>query len=109
MLGLKCRTFSIDLLGYGFSDKPDPRCAPVCRRLGTKLAQVLAPLTGRRGGRQFPPNELYCFETWAAQVLDFIREKVQAPAFLVCNSVGGAHPWLPGHVADRHACRSSSG
>ncbi|KAK9821095.1 hypothetical protein WJX81_001836 [Elliptochloris bilobata] len=63
VLGLKCRTFSIDLLGYGYADKPDPR--------------------------QFPPNKLYCFENWAAQVLDFVREKVEAPAFLICNSVGG--------------------
>jgi len=25
ILGLKCRTFAVDLLGYGYSDKPSPR------------------------------------------------------------------------------------
>ena len=28
VLGKQHRTFAIDLLGYGFSDKPDPRQAP---------------------------------------------------------------------------------
>jgi pimeloyl-ACP methyl ester carboxylesterase len=42
VLGQKYRAYSIDLLGYGFSDKPDPR------------------------GRE--KNELYCFETWARQI-----------------------------------------
>lgn len=92
VLGLKCRTYSLDLLGYGWSDKPDPRCAgagrpsaPACARLGR--AQHSAGVLHRR---LFPRNELYCFETWAAQVLGFVREVVGAPAFLICNSVGGA-------------------
>lgn len=42
VLGQKYRTYSIDLLGYGFSDKPDPRSRET--------------------------NELYCFETWARQI-----------------------------------------
>lgn len=67
--------------------------------LGVKFAQPVVALTRHRSGRQFPPNELYCFETWAAQVLDFIQEKVQAPAFLICNSVGGALPCLCRHAA----------
>ena len=25
VLGLKCRAYAIDLLGYGYSDKPSPR------------------------------------------------------------------------------------
>ena len=25
VLGLKCRTFAVDLLGYGYSDKPSPK------------------------------------------------------------------------------------
>lgn len=42
VLGSKYRAYSIDLLGYGFSDKPSPR--------------------------NYPPNFLYCFETWARQI-----------------------------------------
>ena len=36
------RVFAIDLLGYGFSDKPSPN--------------------------GFPPNTLYCFPVWGQQV-----------------------------------------
>lgn len=36
------RVFAIDLLGYGFSDKPDPRTAE--------------------------PNSIYCFPRWGEQV-----------------------------------------
>lgn len=57
------RVFSIDLLGYGYSDKPDPR--------------------------ELPRNALYNFETWGRQVVDFLDQVVQGPASLVCNSVGG--------------------
>lgn len=57
------RVYAIDLLGYGYSDKPDPR--------------------------QQAANTLYTFETWAHQVLDFCDEIVQDSAFLICNSVGG--------------------
>ncbi|CAL8471802.1 g11344 [Coccomyxa elongata] len=63
VLGLKCRAFAIDLLGYGYSDKPDPR------ELGV--------------------NKLYSFETWAQQALDFLDAAVAEPAFVICNSVGG--------------------
>ncbi|KAK9905695.1 hypothetical protein WJX75_004737 [Coccomyxa subellipsoidea] len=63
ILGLKCRAFSIDLLGYGYSDKPDPR------NLGV--------------------NKLYSFETWAQQALDFLDVSAGEPAFIICNSVGG--------------------
>jgi hypothetical protein len=63
-----------------------PSATPACARLG--WAQRSADALARR--RLFPRNELYCFETWAAQVLDFVREVVGAPAFLICNSVGGA-------------------
>lgn len=57
------RVYAIDLLGYGFSDKPDPRA--------------------------LPPNTLYTFETWGRQVLDFLSDVVNDRAFLICNSVGG--------------------
>ncbi|CAM6104500.1 unnamed protein product [Calypogeia fissa] len=57
------RVYAIDLLGYGYSDKPDPR--------------------------NQAPNTLYTFETWAHQVLDFCDEIVKDSVFLICNSVGG--------------------
>jgi pimeloyl-ACP methyl ester carboxylesterase len=57
--------YAIDLLGYGYSDKPDPR------------------------GQA--PNSLYTFETWGQQVLDFCDEIVNDSAFLICNSVGGIY------------------
>ncbi|MCO5562532.1 hypothetical protein L7F22_016159 [Adiantum nelumboides] len=57
------RVFAIDLLGYGYSDKPSPSAAP--------------------------PNSIYNFENWANQVLAFRAEIVKDRAFLICNSVGG--------------------
>lgn len=55
---------AIDLLGYGFSDKPDPRNHPV--------------------------NSIYNFETWSQQIQDFITEKINGqPTLVTCNSVGG--------------------
>jgi len=56
-------TFALDLLGYGYSDKPDPRKLPV--------------------------NALYNFEEWGRQVADFVKNEIKEPTFLVCNSVGG--------------------
>ncbi|KAG1680822.1 hypothetical protein FOA52_008155 [Chlamydomonas sp. UWO 241] len=57
------RAFAIDLLGYGYSDKPDPRAVP--------------------------HNTIYCFPVWGEQLVDFINEVVGSPATLSCNSVGG--------------------
>ncbi|CAN0380461.1 unnamed protein product, partial [Ectocarpus sp. 8 AP-2014] len=56
--------YAIDLLGYGFSSKPDP-----------------GPWEER--------NSIYCFETWSEQLRDFATEVVGRPVFMVCNSVGG--------------------
>jgi len=53
------RVFAIDLIGFGLSHKPTPG-------IGIE----------------------YTFETWAALVLDFCREVVGEPAFLVANSIG---------------------
>ena len=64
-LGTKHRVYSLDLLGYGYSSKPDPRDLEV--------------------------NSLYNFDTWSDQILDFAKE-VAGPdekVFLTCNSVGG--------------------
>lgn len=63
MLGQTCRVFAIDLLGYGYSDKPDPRSAA--------------------------PNSIYNFENWGQQALDFLDQVVGGPAVVVTNSVGG--------------------
>ncbi|KAG7671598.1 hypothetical protein Ndes2526B_g09240 [Nannochloris sp. 'desiccata'] len=62
-LSSTCNAYAIDLLGYGFSDKPDPR--------------------------KFPVNTIYNFENWGRQIRDFIREKIGQPTILTCNSVGG--------------------
>lgn len=73
-LGQRFRAFSIDLLGYGFSDKPDPR--------------------------QAPPNSIYNFDNWGQQLVDFTEQVIGAPAYISCNSVGGARSGLlmAGHV-----------
>ncbi|CAN0927309.1 Pheophytinase, chloroplastic, partial [Linum grandiflorum] len=57
------RVYAIDLIGYGFSDKPDPR--------------------------GFGDVSFYTFQTWATQVNDFCIEVVNDEAFFICNSIGG--------------------
>ena len=57
------RVYAIDLLGYGYSDKPNPMLRE--------------------------QNEIYCFETWGKQIEDFLDEVVGTPAYVACNSVGG--------------------
>ncbi|CAH9108781.1 unnamed protein product [Cuscuta europaea] len=56
------RVFSIDLIGYGYSDKPNPR-------------EFVDPF--------------YTFETWASQLNDFCNDVVSDKAFFICNSIGG--------------------
>lgn len=57
------KAYALDLLGYGYSDKPNPR--------------------------KYPVNDLYNFDTWSAQVSCFIEEVIKEPCVLVCNSIGG--------------------
>ncbi|KAL5563638.1 hypothetical protein UlMin_033385, partial [Ulmus minor] len=52
------RVYSIDLIGYGYSDKPNP-----C---------------------QFGDTTFYTFETWATQLNEFCKNE----AFFICNSIG---------------------
>lgn len=59
VLGETCRCYAIDLIGFGASAKPTP-------------GQAIA----------------YTFETWGQLVIDFCREVVGEPAFLVGNSIG---------------------
>ncbi|PON98058.1 Alpha/beta hydrolase fold [Trema orientale] len=63
VLGKSHRVYSIDLIGYGYSDKPNPR--------------------------QFGDTSFYTFETWATQLNDFCKEVVEDEAFFICNSIGG--------------------
>lgn len=63
ILGQEHRVYAIDLIGYGYSDKPNPQ------NLDTK--------------------SFYTFETWASQLNDFCMEVVKDKAFFICNSIGG--------------------
>ncbi|GLJ05148.1 hypothetical protein SUGI_0012100 [Cryptomeria japonica] len=72
------RVYAIDLLGYGYSDKPNPR--------------------------DFPVNSLYTFEKWAKQVNDFCQDIVKDQAFFVCNSIGGI-VGLQAALMERNICR----
>lgn len=64
IIGQSCTVYAIDLLGYGYSSKPSPKSRP--------------------------PNAIYNFENWSAQIRDFIEEKMGGhPTALICNSVGG--------------------
>ncbi|KAG6605837.1 pheophytinase, chloroplastic [Cucurbita moschata] len=56
------RVYAVDLIGYGYSDKPNP------------------DLVG---------ESFYTFETWASQLNDFCVDVVQDEAFFICNSIGG--------------------
>uniref|UniRef100_A0A0D9X0P8 AB hydrolase-1 domain-containing protein n=1 Tax=Leersia perrieri TaxID=77586 RepID=A0A0D9X0P8_9ORYZ len=62
VLALKNRVYAIDLIGYGYSDKPNPR------ELG---------------------ESFYTFETWGEQLNTFCTEVVKSEAFFICNSIGG--------------------
>eukprot|EP00262_Sarcandra_glabra_P007375 TRINITY_DN2011_c0_g1_i2.p1 TRINITY_DN2011_c0_g1~~TRINITY_DN2011_c0_g1_i2.p1 ORF type:complete len:351 (-),score=34.30 TRINITY_DN2011_c0_g1_i2:72-1124(-) len=57
------KVYSIDLIGYGYSDKPNPR--------------------------KFKVNSFYTFETWATQLNEFCVDVVKDEAFFICNSIGG--------------------
>jgi len=57
------RVYSIDLIGYGYSDKPNPR--------------------------QIGDDSFYTFDTWAAQLNEFCLDVVKDEAFFICNSIGG--------------------
>nr|GFA33207.1 pheophytinase, chloroplastic isoform X2 [Tanacetum cinerariifolium] len=72
------RVFSIDLIGYGYSDKPNPR--------------------------ELGDSPFYTFETWGSQLNDFCREVVKDEAFFICNSIGGL-VGLQAAVADPTICK----
>ena len=64
VLAETCRVYALDLIGFGGSAKPQP-----------------GPLDP---GVQIE----YTMETWGQQVVDFCREVVGGPAFLIGNSIG---------------------
>ncbi|KAH7861848.1 hypothetical protein Vadar_031699 [Vaccinium darrowii] len=78
VLGHSHRVFSIDLIGYGYSDKPDPR--------------------------DFEVNSFYTFETWATQLNEFCVDVVKDKAFFICNSIGGV-VGLQAAVMEPEICR----
>ncbi|KAJ8760019.1 hypothetical protein K2173_010875 [Erythroxylum novogranatense] len=57
------KVYAIDLIGYGYSDKPNPR--------------------------ELEDNPFYTFETWGTQLNDFCVDVVKNEAFFICNSIGG--------------------
>ncbi|KAK0604479.1 hypothetical protein LWI29_016028 [Acer saccharum] len=63
VLATSHRVYSIDLIGYGYSDKPNPR--------------------------DFCDKPFYTFETWGAQLNEFCKDVVKDQAFFICNSIGG--------------------
>ncbi|CAA6659080.1 unnamed protein product [Spirodela intermedia] len=77
-LGKSHRVFSIDLIGYGYSGKPNPRDIGV--------------------------DTFYTFETWGSQVNDFCSNVVKEEAFFICNSIGGL-VGLQAAVMDPQMCR----
>lgn len=58
VLATETRVYAIDLIGFGASAKP------------------------------LPGKISYTFETWGKQIVDFCREVIGGPAFLVGNSIG---------------------
>ncbi|MBA0786860.1 hypothetical protein Gotri_027759, partial [Gossypium trilobum] len=71
------RVYAIDLIGYGYSDKPNPR------EVG---------------------DSFYIFETWGSQLNDFCSSVVKDKAFFICNSIGGL-VGLQAAVAKPEICR----
>ncbi|KDP42095.1 hypothetical protein JCGZ_01883 [Jatropha curcas] len=72
------RVYAIDLIGYGYSDKPNPR--------------------------DFEDNSFYTFETWGTILNDFCVNVIKDKAFFVCNSIGGL-VGLQAAVMEPHICR----
>ncbi|KAJ4844544.1 hypothetical protein Tsubulata_034708 [Turnera subulata] len=72
------RVYAVDLIGYGYSDKPNPR--------------------------EFGDKSFYTFETWGAQLNDFCTDIVKDKAFFICNSIGGL-VGLQAAVMDPKICK----
>lgn len=93
-LGRRGRVFAIDLLGYGYSDKPNPLCVRAPTRIRTEHRPDVRRLTYPRARTpslrsELEQNAIYNFENWSRQLRAFASEVVGEPAFIMCNSVGG--------------------
>ncbi|CAI5509636.1 unnamed protein product [Closterium sp. Naga37s-1] len=84
------RVFAIDLLGYGYSDKPTPsyRIKKEQQAEQGEQGQKEQGGGGAGGGVSGGQSE-YTFENWGQQAVDFIDQVVGEEAFIVTNSVGG--------------------
>ncbi|GBF93258.1 hypothetical protein Rsub_05990 [Raphidocelis subcapitata] len=71
------RVWAVDLLGFGLSDQPDPHLAP--------------------------PHTVYCFDTWGAQLADFVADRAGGAATLAGNSAGGLAALQAAVLAPRRA------
>ncbi|KAL9162302.1 hypothetical protein ABFS82_07G081000 [Erythranthe guttata] len=79
VLGESHRVYAIDLIGYGYSDKPKPQ--------------------------DLEQDYFYTFETWGSQLNDFCMEIVKdEQVFFVCNSIGGL-VGLQAAVMDPSICK----
>ena len=95
------RAYSIDLLGYGYSDKP-PSTDPAARAASGENGRPLgAPMQqiGSASGEVLPARpvplahpvegSVYNFYTWAEQLADFTKQVIGAESTtLVANSIG---------------------
>lgn len=68
VLNERFEAIAIDLIGFGMSAKPNSRLADEPDSEGSLL---------------------YCIDTWASQICDFIAATIDAPVHLVGNSIGG--------------------
>lgn len=95
-----CRAYAIDLLGYGYSSKPEPcssSAVAISGERGRSLGAPLCELGTASGGRRtaevseaHPLGSVYNFYTWSEQLNDFIAEVIgtERPVTLIANSIG---------------------
>ena len=97
-----CRCYAIDLLGYGYSDKPYPTSDAAKAISGEKGRSLGSPIhslgTASGGSREDIPvaqahpvdGSVYNFFTWAEQLQDFADEVIgtDSSITLVANSIG---------------------
>lgn len=93
------RVFAIDLLGSGYSDKPNPyseEAASISGERGRNLTDIEVDLISGDGGQRrvsvplaHPLGSIYNIYTWSEQLCDFIEEVMKSEnAVLVGNSLG---------------------